>query len=176
MSCINWLGKATPYLPLREEWIGWTRNQQERRKHFIVKQTHLMVLTEYRDRSGLTTRILKECTKRLSEDWEQTWGHPLLLAESFIDPNYCLVSRHRDAGAINPAIDLGYGLKWLGTYQLRPSARRLLKVKGSPKILEYTKKGKKIFVGRFCYFYGSFLLYSRSKKWTKYTPPISCGI
>jgi Domain of unknown function (DUF4338) len=37
---------------------------------------------------NLASRILSLCHKRLCRDWQERFGHPVLLIETFVDPKY----------------------------------------------------------------------------------------
>jgi hypothetical protein len=51
----------------------------------VVNNSRLYVLPDghYPNR---VSRFMKLMLGRLSQDWESTWGHPVALAESFVDP------------------------------------------------------------------------------------------
>ena len=75
--------------------IGWTEEQRRQRLPLVVNNSRLYVLPECHY-PNLVSRFMKLMLGRLSPDWESAWGHPVALAESFVDPQ--AVSRHRLQG------------------------------------------------------------------------------
>jgi len=76
---------AALHLKARDQFIGWTEEQRRRRLALVVNNARLYVLPECHY-PNLVSRFMKLMLGRLSPDWENTWGHPVALAESFVDP------------------------------------------------------------------------------------------
>lgn len=76
---------AAPHLAGREEWIGWSQTQLARRLGFVVNNSRYLLLPERQVYPNLGSKVLSLCLKRLSGDWEQAWGQPALVVESFVD-------------------------------------------------------------------------------------------
>jgi hypothetical protein len=51
----------------------------------VVNNSRLYVLAPHHY-PNLVSRLMKLMLGRLSADWESIWGHPVALAESFVDP------------------------------------------------------------------------------------------
>jgi hypothetical protein len=86
----QWLGLATwsapaLHLKAREGFIGWSEEQRRRRLPLIANNSRLLILPECHF-ANLISRFMKLMLGRLSSDWQERWGHPLALAESFVDP------------------------------------------------------------------------------------------
>ena len=86
----QWLGLATwsaPALHLkpRDAFIGWTEEQRRVRLPLLANNSRLLILPECHF-PNLISRFMKLMLARLSADWQERWGHPLALAESFVDP------------------------------------------------------------------------------------------
>ena len=79
---------AAPNLKAREQWMGWTQIQKARRLGFVVNNSRYLLLTERHSYPNLGSKVLSLCLKRLSGDWEQVWGQPVLVVESFVDEHY----------------------------------------------------------------------------------------
>ena len=73
------------HLKARERWIKWSRRQRARRLGFVVNNSRFLVLTERQRYPNLASRALGLCLRRLSQDWQERWGHPVLVVESFVD-------------------------------------------------------------------------------------------
>ena len=76
---------AALHLRARDAFIGWTDEQRRTRLPLIANNARLLVLPECHY-PNLVSRFMKLMLGRLSEDWQARWGHPLALAESFVDP------------------------------------------------------------------------------------------
>ena len=86
----QWLAVATwsaaaLHLKARDHFIGWTEEQRRQRLALVVNNSRLYVLPQCHY-PNLVSRFMKLMLARLSLDWEDTWGHPVALAESFVDP------------------------------------------------------------------------------------------
>jgi predicted transposase YbfD/YdcC len=87
----QWLAVATWsaaafHLKARDAFIGWTEEQRRQRLPLLVNNSRLYVL-EPHHYPNLVSRFMRLMLGRLSADWEQAWGHPVALAESFVDPD-----------------------------------------------------------------------------------------
>jgi len=86
----QWLAVATwsaaaLHLKARDKFIGWTEEQRRQRLALVVNNSRLYVLEDCHY-PNLVSRFMKLMLARLSSDWEGRWGHPVALAESFVDP------------------------------------------------------------------------------------------
>ena len=70
----------------RARWLGWHKAVQFRRLHLIANHTRFSVLPEGAGVQHLASRVLGLNLRRLSRDWQQRWGPPIELAETFVDP------------------------------------------------------------------------------------------
>ena len=87
----RWLGvaawsAAALHLKARDAFIGWTEAQRRERLPLVVNNSRLYVMPEGHY-PNLVSRFMKLMLGRLSADWVSVWGHPVALAESFVDPN-----------------------------------------------------------------------------------------
>ncbi len=87
----RWLAVATWssaafHLKDRDHFIGWSAEQCARRRGLVANNSRLLVMPDCHY-PNLISRFMKLMLKRLSEDWQKRWGHPLALVESFVDPN-----------------------------------------------------------------------------------------
>jgi hypothetical protein len=69
----------------RDRWIGWNFRHQYDRLKLIVNNSRFLILPDWHF-PNLGSRILSLCQKRLNPDWQQIFGHPLVLLETFVDP------------------------------------------------------------------------------------------
>jgi len=71
---------------LRTSWLKWTKIQEKQRIHLVVQNSRFLIL-EGISTPNLASRCLSLLGKRISADWENTYGHPVYLLETFVDEN-----------------------------------------------------------------------------------------
>jgi len=70
---------------VRDRWIGWDLRYQYGRLKLITNNSRFLILPDWH-LPNLASRVLSLCQKRLPDDWQKRFGHPLLLLETFVDP------------------------------------------------------------------------------------------
>ena len=141
------------HLKGREDWIGWTPRQRARRLLFVVSNSRLLLLPERQRYPNLGSRVLGLCLRRLSQDWQERWGHPVLAVESFVDESRYQGTCYKACGFEAVGFTQGYGRSSRDFYQehgqpkqlylreLRPRARALLRRGRLPnELMEYEEK------------------------------------
>jgi hypothetical protein len=86
------------HLKARERWLGWTPRQRARRLGLLVNNSRFLVLPERQRYPNLASRVLALCLRRLSADWQERWGHPVLVVESFVDESQYRGTCYRACG------------------------------------------------------------------------------
>jgi predicted transposase YbfD/YdcC len=76
---------AAKHLRARDQWIGWTDAQRERRLALVVNNIRFL-LVPGQTFPNLGTKSLRLALSRLSSDWQTKYGHPVLVVETFVDP------------------------------------------------------------------------------------------
>ncbi len=71
---------------VRDAWIGWTRERQFSRLHLVANDARFAVPEAGRV-PNLASRALGPSLRRLTRDMRDAHGHPVLLAETFVDPS-----------------------------------------------------------------------------------------
>ncbi|EQD71906.1 hypothetical protein B1B_04191, partial [mine drainage metagenome] len=92
---------------MRDRWIGWSRSQQWRRLRYVANNSRFLVLPQTR-RKNLASQLLAANLRRLAGDWEERHGHPVVLAETFVDQRF-RGSCYLGAGWLQLGQTLGYG-------------------------------------------------------------------
>lgn len=69
----------------RDQWIGWSSRVQYDRLKLLVNNSRFLILPDWHI-PNLGSRVLSLCQKRLARDWRDTFGHPVVLLETFVDP------------------------------------------------------------------------------------------
>jgi predicted transposase YbfD/YdcC len=98
----QWLALATwsaPafHLKARDQYIGWTEEQRRQRLALVVNNSRLLVLSDCHY-PNLVSRFMKLMLAQLSADWQGRWGHPVALAESFVDPQFYRGTAYKVSG------------------------------------------------------------------------------
>ena len=68
----------------RDHFIGWDKQQRERCLHLTTNNTRFLILPWVKV-PHLASWILGQVTRRLSEDWQRKYGHPIVLLETFVE-------------------------------------------------------------------------------------------
>lgn len=69
----------------RDRWIGWDFRHQYDRLKLVTNNSRFLILPDWHF-PNLASRVLSLCQKRLPADWQSIFGHPLVLLETFVDP------------------------------------------------------------------------------------------
>jgi hypothetical protein len=85
------------HLKARDQFIGWTEEQRRTRLPLLVNNARLLVLPESHQ-PNLISRFMKLMLARLSDDWQENWGHPVALAETFVDPHLYQGTAYKASG------------------------------------------------------------------------------
>jgi hypothetical protein len=96
VALLGW-GSAALKCGPRDRWIGWDRSLQWRRLHLIANNVRFLILPGWHE-PNLASRLLALNLKRLRRDWEIYFGHPVLLAETFVDSSRFRGTCYRAAG------------------------------------------------------------------------------
>ena len=100
VALAGWQVAALKCAP-RDRWIGWRTKELFRRLHLIANNTRFVVLGERGVFANLASWMMSAMLRRLSDDWQAQYGHPLLVVESFVDPQ-------RFAGTVYTAANWTY--------------------------------------------------------------------
>jgi Domain of unknown function (DUF4338) len=84
IACLAW-SSAPRHLGARDRYIGWSAEARRRNVRFLAYNTRFLILPWVRVKH-LASHILGRMAARLSQDWENVYGHPLYFLETFVDP------------------------------------------------------------------------------------------
>ena len=131
-------------LKLREEWIGWSDQQKRRRLPLVVNNSRFFIPEPYHI-PNLASKVMKLSLQRLSADWEQAYGHAVLIAETFVDPEHFRGTTYKVSGWTLLGQTQGFQRsrqefyqahkrpKQLWVRELREGARTILRGRNLPK-------------------------------------------
>lgn len=83
VACLAWASAAFK-VKSRDDYIGWNSETRRRRLHFIANNARFLVLPWIRVKH-LASKVLALALKRLHDDWQHAYQHPVYLAETFVD-------------------------------------------------------------------------------------------
>ncbi len=128
----------------RDQWIGWDRHQRQRNRHLIVNNSRFLLLPWVRV-PNLASHVLAKAARQVPADFQQRYGYPPVLLETFVEQerfqgtcyraaNWLCVGQTqglgRDLHALKPAQKLPIKSIWL--YPLRTGAREQLCQRPAP--------------------------------------------
>jgi len=96
LAVASWSAAAL-HLKARDQFVGWTEEQRRQRLPLLANNSRLLVLPGG-DCPNLISRFMKLMLERLSNDWQQAWGHPLALVETFVDPHLYQGTAYKASG------------------------------------------------------------------------------
>lgn len=94
----------------RDRWIGWDETLKWKRLRHVLNNTRFLILPDVHIKN-LASKILSLNLKRLSSDWERVYGHPVILAETFVDPSRFQGTCYKAQGWIELGMTRGFGKK-----------------------------------------------------------------
>jgi hypothetical protein len=135
LACLLF-GSAAWKAAARDQWIGWSAEQRCRNLSRVTNNQRFLIPPWVRV-AHLASHLLGQVTARLSADWQQKYGHPIDLVESFVEQPRFAGTCYRAAGWLPVGLTTGRtrnddGLKpqtarkAIYLKPLRPDARRRL--------------------------------------------------
>lgn len=71
---------------VRDRWIGWDHRRQYDRLSLVANNSRFLILPDWHH-PNLGSKVLALCQQRIAADWQASFGQPLLLLETFVDPS-----------------------------------------------------------------------------------------
>ena len=96
LALLGWAAAALKCY-VRDQWIGWPAWIKWQRLPLIANNVRFLILPST-SIPNLASRVLALNLKRLSADWQASYGHPILLAETFVDPRLFRGTCYKAAG------------------------------------------------------------------------------
>jgi Domain of unknown function (DUF4338) len=72
---------------VRDQHIGWNVRERRERLHLLTNNHRFLILPWARV-PCLASHLLGMIARRLSQDWQAKYGHPILLLETFVDRRF----------------------------------------------------------------------------------------
>lgn len=83
IACLAW-GSPPWYIGARDRFIGWSKKSRENNLHLIANNLRFLILP-WIEVPCLASYLLALNRRRLSEDWQRLYRHPIHLVETFVD-------------------------------------------------------------------------------------------
>ena len=97
LALLGWCSPALK-VTVRDRWIGWSGQQKQRRLKLVAQNGRFLLLVEPHEVPNLASHVLALSVRRLAEDWRAVYGHPVVLAETFVDGTRFPGTCYRAAG------------------------------------------------------------------------------
>lgn len=107
VAAMAW-ASSTPNVAPRDRFVGWTKEQCARNIHLIAYNTRYLILPWVRV-PRLASHLLGRLARRISRDWQQLYGHPVYLLETFVDPERFAGTSYQAANWIDLGLTTGRG-------------------------------------------------------------------
>jgi hypothetical protein len=109
MACLAW-SSAPRQLDLRDQFVGAPKEAYRHHLHLIAYNTRFLILPWVRV-PHLASHLLGRVARRISDDWQTLYHHPIHLLESFVDTQRFRGTSYRAANWICLGRSLGRGTK-----------------------------------------------------------------
>ena len=107
LACLLF-GSAAWKCRSRDAFIGWSKLSQQHSLRLLTNNTRFLILPWVRV-PHLASHILSLIPRRLSGDWQDKYGHPIHLVESFVQRDRFAGTCYRTAGWIPVGTTTGRG-------------------------------------------------------------------
>ena len=104
------------HLKLRDQWLHWAPRQVKERRHLIAQNARFLVLATPGQWPNLASQVLKRVGERLAADWQEHFGYPVLVLETFVDPQRFRGTCYKAAGWQQLGLTKGYQRDWQDFY------------------------------------------------------------
>ncbi len=132
IALLGWSSAAFHLRP-RDAWIGWTDAQRQAGRHLLACNARFALLQPKGQSPNLASQILSLNLKHLSEDWQLRYGHPILLVETYVDPERFHGTCYRAANCTEIGVTQGFGRSRLEFYQLHQKPKAIFLYELHPK-------------------------------------------
>ena len=104
------------HIKVRDQWLHWSARQVKERRHLIAQNARFLVLAAPGQWPNLASRVLKLACERLPQDWQEHFGYPVQVVETFVDPQRFRGTCYKAAGWEQLGPTQGYERDWQDFY------------------------------------------------------------
>ena len=105
LACVLF-GSAAWQCQPRDAFIGWSTEARRRHLSRVTNNTRFLILPWVRV-PHLASHLLRRITRRLSRDWQERYGHPIHLLETFVERDRFAGTSYRAAGWVRVGATTG---------------------------------------------------------------------
>jgi hypothetical protein len=134
IACFTW-SSAPRHLKPRDRYIGWPLPKQREHLRLLAYNSRFLILP-WVTVPHLASHLLGRVTRRLSEDWQQKYNHPIYFVETFVDPERNRGTCYRAANWVELGMTQGRG-KDAPTWEQNRSKKQVL---GLPLVRNFRKR------------------------------------
>jgi len=109
VAALGW-GSGAWSLDPRDKYIGWDKATKDRNLHFIANNIRFLILPGIKIKY-LASHLLSKNIKRIGGDWQDKYGYPLYLLETFVETGRFLGTSYKAANWIYLGRTKGYSKK-----------------------------------------------------------------
>jgi hypothetical protein len=135
IACLAW-SSAPRHLGARDRYIGWKAEARRRNLRYLAYNPRFLV-APWVQVQHLASHILGQMARRIADDWERVYGHPVYYLETFVDPerhrgtcyraaNWVVLGRTTGRGKNDQTNRPNRSIKQVLGYALTPRFRELL--------------------------------------------------
>jgi len=107
LACLAW-ASAPRHLGPRDRFIGWAPAARRRNLNLLAYNTRYLILP-WVEVPHLASHLLGRVARRIAQDWQQVYGHPVYFLETFVDPARFRGTCYRAANWISLGFTTGRG-------------------------------------------------------------------
>lgn len=107
IACLSW-SSAPRHIGCRDRFLGWSPDVRKKHLHLIAYNSRFLILPWIRVRC-LASHLLSATTRRLSQDWQRLYAHPIWFVETFVDTERFAGTCYKAANWIHLGKTLGLG-------------------------------------------------------------------
>ncbi len=109
IACSAW-SSAPRHLGPRDRFLGWSKEARLRNIRFLAYNSRFLILP-WVAVPHLASHLLSRLARRVSQDWELVYSHPIYYLETFVDPGRFRGTCYRAANWLFLGLTTGRG-KW----------------------------------------------------------------
>lgn len=106
VGCLGWASAAFK-VAARDRWIGWSADVRRQRLHLLVNNVRFVLLPWIRV-EHLASNVLARSARGLCAHWQERYGHPVVLAETFVEAGRFAGTCYRAANWQQVGLSLGH--------------------------------------------------------------------
>ena len=132
LAVLVW-GAAALRLRDRDLWIGWNSLQRSERLKLVVQNRRYLLLHKKGTEPNLASQILALACRHLPDHWQESFGYPPLIAETFTDPEAFQGTCYKACGWTPLGMSAGNRRHYADYYQSNDHPKKLWVKELSPQ-------------------------------------------